>query len=245
VGRQGVIACHDEDNWGSIHLIQADGSSDPVMLSMHPSIDSKPSWSPDGSQIAFESLRDDPINQEYMDIYTMNADGSGLTRLTNTDTWYAQPDWSPDGSRIALVSDQQEPGNSDLYVLNLKTKELNRLTDDLRGREPSWSPDGSNPSPLPMALECLPVGWVRKTVHLTHLDPTGLVSGWGKDPLCFLPGRSTRSISWMQTYGDHHPGDDTSTQVVAGRNVLPTLTGRTMQKHLRDRFGRFLARTAA
>ena len=49
-----------------------------------------PAWSPDGRQIAFYSERDG--NWE---IYLMNADGSGLTRLTDNpaNDWF--PSWAP------------------------------------------------------------------------------------------------------------------------------------------------------
>jgi Tol biopolymer transport system component len=142
-GRRGLIAfAMAQGNLGGIRIIQADGNSDSVTLSDHPSFDSKPSWSPDGSQIAFESNREN-LDEHYY-IYTMNSDGSRFTRVTTTDTWYINPDWSPDGSRIAMSSDKQEPGNADLYVLDLNIKELKRLTDDpaIDG-EPSWSPDAS------------------------------------------------------------------------------------------------------
>ena len=48
------------------------------------------SWSPDGSRIAFSSNRDGNF-----DIYTMSADGSGLTRLTNHPASDKDPVWSP------------------------------------------------------------------------------------------------------------------------------------------------------
>ena len=43
--------------------------------------DGSPAWSPDGARIAFYSERDG--NAE---IYVMNADGSGVTRLTNSSS---------------------------------------------------------------------------------------------------------------------------------------------------------------
>ena len=46
-------------------------------------------WSPDGARIAFVSRRDG--NYE---IYVMNADGSGQTRLTNNSAWDLHPAWS-------------------------------------------------------------------------------------------------------------------------------------------------------
>jgi TolB protein len=53
-------------------------------------IDSYPTWSPDGSLIAFVSSRDG--NSE---IYVMRADGSAVQRLTNNAAWDGQPNWSP------------------------------------------------------------------------------------------------------------------------------------------------------
>jgi len=77
-----------------------------------------------------------------MDIYSINADGSDLTRLTNdpeTDTW---PTWSPDGQQIAFIS--YRAGISNIYVMNTDGSDLEQLTNienDLAS-SPAWSPDG-------------------------------------------------------------------------------------------------------
>jgi Tol biopolymer transport system component len=75
------------------------------------------------------------------EIFTMHADGSGLTNLTNDPATDTAPAWSPDGTRIAFGSDRN--GDMDIYVMDAGGSNLTRLTDD-RGYEGyfSWSPDG-------------------------------------------------------------------------------------------------------
>jgi Tol biopolymer transport system component len=69
--------------------MDADGSN-LKRLTDHPDDDRWPTWSPDGTRIAFQSDRDG--NWE---IYLMNADGSGLFRLTENDKKDTEPAWRP------------------------------------------------------------------------------------------------------------------------------------------------------
>jgi len=88
------------------------------------------------NEIAFYSTRDG--NWE---IYTMDADGSDVRRLTNHIARDALPSWSPDGERIAFQSNRD--GNWDIYVMNADGTDLTRLTEDGNNEFPSWSPDGT------------------------------------------------------------------------------------------------------
>src|SRR6185503_13314557 len=72
-------------------------------------------------RIAFTSNRDG--NDE---IYVMNADGTGVVRLTNDPAIDQQPAWSPDGSRIAFVSNRG--GKFDTYLMNADGTGVTRLT---------------------------------------------------------------------------------------------------------------------
>jgi Tol biopolymer transport system component len=77
-------------------------SNEPVRLTSTRSANTAPDWSPDGTKIAFESGRDRPRSHDFTpEIYTMNADGTGQTRLTRKG-WYSDPVWSPDGKRLAF-----------------------------------------------------------------------------------------------------------------------------------------------
>lgn len=143
-GPKGVIAFYNNKSMGGIYLMKADGSGEPVLISAHPTGDSKPCWSPDGTRIAFESLRDDPVDKKLMDIYVMNADGSHITRLTKTNGYYSEPAWSPDGAQIVVAGYRNGDNNSNLFLLSLKNGDLTSLTTTSYSEtDPAWSPDGS------------------------------------------------------------------------------------------------------
>ena len=89
---------------------------------------------PDGRRIAFDSQRDG--NRE---IYVMDADGSGVARLTHNGDDDLTPSWSPDGRRIAFASGGR--ARLDIYVMNADGSGATRLTDN-DGGTPAWSPDG-------------------------------------------------------------------------------------------------------
>lgn len=96
-------------------------------------------WSPDGAKIAFQTARDG--NQE---IYVMNADGSGATRLTNDAALDDHFAWSPDGARIAFNRWPQGDGSADIVVMNADGSNAMQVTSDLgEENQPAWSPDGS------------------------------------------------------------------------------------------------------
>ena len=73
--------------------------------------DLDPAWSPDGSKIAFSSNRDD----QFGEIYVMNADGSAQTQLT-TSGFDGYPDWSPDGTKLLITNLFQFDDNGELRV---------------------------------------------------------------------------------------------------------------------------------
>jgi Tol biopolymer transport system component len=65
--------------------------------------DSHPSWSPDGSRIAFDRTGVYPQHSE--DVWVMNADGSNAVNVTaglSDGSGFSEPTWSPDGTRFAI-----------------------------------------------------------------------------------------------------------------------------------------------
>ncbi len=120
-------------NQNGIYVITPDGRDlTRLTISSSPgSFDSSPAWSPDKQRIVF---------YRNAKIYIMNADGSGLTQLTdNPDTFDDYPTWSPDGQQIAFESNFQ--GGTSINVVNADGTGLTRLTDF--GSSPSWSPNGT------------------------------------------------------------------------------------------------------
>ena len=88
------------------------------------------------TRVAFSNDRDGN-----WDIYVMNADGSGVTRLTEHPLGDWDPAWSPGGQQIAFSSSRD--GDSDIYVMNADGSGVTRLTEHPLGDwDPAWSPGG-------------------------------------------------------------------------------------------------------
>jgi hypothetical protein len=106
-------------NGGSIYTLAIDGSSGPVRLTNRSAgSDADPTWSPDGSMIAFRRR----VGSDNFDVYVMRSDGSGVRPVATGPAVEEKPTWSPDGSQLMIISNRTasgRPGKTyDLYVLD-------------------------------------------------------------------------------------------------------------------------------
>ncbi|MBV9927665.1 MAG: S8 family serine peptidase [Acidobacteria bacterium] len=84
--------------------------------------DSHPRYSPDGKKVVFQSSRDGQA-----EIYLVNADGTGLLRLTVNAAQDTAPGWSPDGSKVIFSTTRE--GAAAVYTMNPDGSNQARLTD--------------------------------------------------------------------------------------------------------------------
>ncbi len=83
-------------------------------------LDDHPTWSPDGKRLAFVSTREasNEVGRAWNAIYVMNADGSDVRKLSQSNAADYSPAWSPSGDLIAFASGSGQSGKSDIYVMD-------------------------------------------------------------------------------------------------------------------------------
>ena len=97
-------------------------------------------WSPNGQRIVFTRLTSSLGEPQGSQIWVMNANGSGETRLTNDILFSEDPAWSPDGAQIAFARDGR------IFLMNADGSDQRVLTNPAAGErdeEARWSPDGT------------------------------------------------------------------------------------------------------
>jgi TolB protein len=175
-----------------IFVAKADGSGREQLTTQKAgSADRSPVWSPDGSRIAFVSNRDGG----FPELYLMNADGSGIARLTTNAFIDANPSWSPDGSRLVFER-CCKTGTFDLFTIDVATRTEQNLTASTTHQDfdPTWSPDGTR-----IAFVSFEVGQGNLDVWAINADGTApvrlteeagpdLSPDWQPIPACTING---------------------------------------------------------
>ena len=202
---------------GRIYVVEADGteltslsgSYEPAhMNSKTAEIDFSPTLSPDGSRVAYATLRyaEGELREHTYEIAVQPLDGSDRVRLTNNGRDDIAPSWSPDGSRIAFAALY---GRDDMRIFTIAPD-----GSDERAIVPSspavcctlaWSPDGGRLAflgersetgsveweymdgtfgPLKREVEVIPEYEVRRqSLYTVNADGSGLVKlAWSENP---------------------------------------------------------------
>ena len=127
---------YSEAKGGNTDLFKLDlRSGQRVKLTSAPSIETAPSFSPDGSQIVFESDRSGAPQ-----LYVMSVNGGEPERISFGKGRYGTPVWSPRGDFIAFT--KQNAGRFHIGVMRTDGSNERLLTASFLDEGPTWAPNG-------------------------------------------------------------------------------------------------------
>jgi Tol biopolymer transport system component len=147
-GATGEVDC-------DLYVASVDGPATPKKLTNGPGCESDPSWSPDGTKVAYTRNLDGDLDIYVIDACCEEGDPKEPQQLTDDDLDDTDPAWSPDGAKIAftksevaseanvVTSETQNPLEADIYKMNADGSGETRLTfSKATEAQPTWSPDG-------------------------------------------------------------------------------------------------------
>ena len=154
-----VVFTSVRDGDMEVYSMNGDGS-DVRRLTNRQGPDGGPFFSADGSKIVFRGreIPDGPEYDDYkrlldeglwrpteLDLFVMNADGSGLHQVTDLGGASFGPFWHPDGERIIFSTNHHNPSgrNFDLFIIHEDGSGLEQITfGETFDGFPMFSPDG-------------------------------------------------------------------------------------------------------
>lgn len=181
--------------------LKATGSETLIQLTHHPADAINLSWSPDGTQIAFQRLGGSESG-----VYVVPALGGAERLLRSTRARPVGLSWSPDGQRIAFTDSPIVGGNHRLNLISvdsLEAKSIPHMAECQEETSPAFSPDGKE-----LAYVCIPQ---PDRFALYDVDPAGgtphligRYAGWGggiawsRDKQKLVVGRHVEGIKFSE-----------------------------------------------
>jgi Tol biopolymer transport system component len=211
----------DYDETMDIFSARRDGSQR-RRLTSSPGYDAEGAYAPDGRRIVFCSMRDAyPTNKlsaperkrletdpsYFGELYIMNADGSGVKRLTHTPGYDGGPFFSPDGKRIVWRRFDESGMMADIYTMKVEGSDVRRVTDF---QSMSWAPY-YHPSGKYIIFTSNKLGFSNFELHMVSAEGGGVpvrvtfTDGFDGLPvfspdgqqLCWTSGRTTDGKSQL------------------------------------------------
>lgn len=160
----------DHAGYASVYVMNSNGTGQTRLTFGAGSVaDEQPAWSRDGGHLAFVSTRDSEVEswqetdetggviyrtavRTNKEVYVMNADGTGQTRLTDSPANDDSPSWSPDGTKLVFRSDRERDccdPTSQVWVMNADgTGAVNLSGNSFGDYGASWASGTGNQPPV-------------------------------------------------------------------------------------------------
>ncbi len=138
-----IVFCSQRDGDLQLHIMDSDGQNVRKLTNAPKCYNGGPFFSPDGKRVIF---RADRKEKDALQLFVINADGTGERQLTDTKGVNWAPYWHPDGKHIIYTAAEHKPGerpNYDLWLMNVDSGDTTRIS-FAPGQDvlPVFSPDG-------------------------------------------------------------------------------------------------------